>query len=69
MTWKKEFKAVRKPLRVIMLLAGALLWAGLDGSAEVAQPAASPDSVSGETFTNPLLPNGADPWVIWWKGD
>src|SRR5580704_4727062 len=22
----------------------------------------------GDTFTNPLLPSGADPWVIAWKG-
>ena len=55
-------------LRVIMLLAGALLWAGSDGSAQVAQSVPPADKVSGDTFTNPLLENGADPWVIWWKG-
>lgn len=32
-------------------------------------PARSPQtSKTHDTFTNPLLRSGADPWVIWWKG-
>ncbi len=54
-------------LRAIFL-SSALLWAGSHGSAQVARSAPPADSVSGETFTNPLLPHGADPWVIRWKG-
>ena len=25
-------------------------------------------STQSDTFTNPLLQNGPDPWVVWWKG-
>ena len=55
-------------LRVMMLSACALLWAVSDGSAQVAQSVPPAARVSGDTFTNPLLQNGPDPWVIWWKG-
>ena len=51
-----------------MLSACALLWAASDGSAQVAQPVPPVARVSGGTFTNPLMQNGPDPWVIWWKG-
>src|SRR3984957_1459661 len=55
-------------LRVFMLSACALLWAVSDGWTQVAQSIAPVAGTSGGTFTNPLLPNGADPWVIWWIG-
>jgi GH43 family beta-xylosidase len=55
-------------LRIMMLSACALLWAGSDGSAQFAQSVPSVPGVAGDTFTNPLLPNGPDPWVIWWEG-
>ena len=57
-----------KSLGVMMLSACALLWAVSDGSAQVAQPVPPVARVSGDTFTNPLMQNGPDPWVIWWKG-
>jgi hypothetical protein len=53
---------------VMMLSVCALLWVPSDGSAQVAQSALPVARISGDTFTNPLLQNGADPWVIWWKG-
>ncbi len=55
-------------LRVMMLSGCALLWAVSDGSAQVVQSVPAIASVSGDTFTNPLLQNGPDPWVVWWKG-
>jgi GH43 family beta-xylosidase len=55
-------------LRVMMLSACALLWAVSDGSAQVAQSVPPVVRASGDTFTNPLLQNGPDPWVVWWKG-
>src|ERR1700739_3977301 len=58
-----------KSLRLMMLSTCASLWTVSDGSSQVAQ-SVSPGGhrVSGDTFTNPLLQNGADPWVICWKG-
>jgi GH43 family beta-xylosidase len=55
-------------LRVMMLSACAPLWAVSDGLAQVAQSVPPVAGISGDTFTNPLLQNGPDPWVIWWKG-
>jgi hypothetical protein len=55
-------------LRIMMLSACALLSAVSDGSAQVAQSVPPDAKVSGDTFTNPLLQSGPDPWVIWWKG-
>src|ERR1700681_1388639 len=72
--WFPNMKSSRKisismqSLRVMMLLASALLWAVSDGSAQVARSVPPVDRVSGDSFTNPLLQNGPDPWVIWWKG-
>ena len=34
-----------------------------------AASAAFQPEVSSDTFTNPLLPGGADPWVLLWKGN
>ena len=52
----------------VMRSACALLCAVPDGSAQFAQSVPPVAMVSGDTFTNPLLQNGPDPWVIWWKG-
>ncbi len=57
-----------EPLQVTMLSACALLWAVSDGLTQVAQSVPPVARVSGNTFTNPLLESGPDPWVIWWKG-
>jgi hypothetical protein len=57
-----------EPLRAMMMSACALLWAASDGPAQVAQPTPAVARLSGDTFTNPLLETGPDPWVIWWKG-
>jgi GH43 family beta-xylosidase len=55
-------------LRSAMLSACSLLWAVTGGSAQVGLSVPSVSTVSGSTFTNPLLESGPDPWVIWWKG-
>ncbi len=57
-----------KLLRVAALLACASICQVSTGAAQVglAQPASS--ASQDHTFTNPLLQNGPDPWVVWWKG-
>jgi GH43 family beta-xylosidase len=50
------------------MLAFALLCGASRGAAQAA-PALPPAAVAqGDTFTNPLLQTGPDPWVVWWKG-
>ncbi len=45
-----------------------LVWTGA-AAASMAQVGAVGDSKSqGGTFTNPLLPTGPDPWIVWWNG-
>lgn len=44
------------------------LWAALDSVAQVTSPRPSSSAAPGDTFTNPLLETGPDPWVVWWKG-
>lgn len=42
---------------------------GLGGASYgVAQMGAAGTAVMVDTFTNPLLDRGPDPWVVWWKG-
>src|ERR1700759_3630037 len=55
-------------LRFMMLSVCALLETVSDGSPELAKSAPTAAATSADTFTNPLLENGPDPWVIWWKG-
>jgi GH43 family beta-xylosidase len=55
-------------LRFMMLSVCALLGTVSDGSAQVAPSTPTVAGTSGDTFTNPLLQSGPDPWVIWWKG-
>jgi hypothetical protein len=53
---------------ILAVSAAVLMCAALYG---VAQTAAAPQpvpAIQGDTFTNPLLPGGPDPWVVWWKG-
>jgi GH43 family beta-xylosidase len=48
-----------------------LLWTPPGGSEQVVPRSALFDAFSGgpQTFTNPIDPNGADPWVTQWQGD
>ena len=43
--------------------------AGAQSTAPSATQAVAQPAASGDTFTNPLLPSGADPWVLVWKGN
>jgi GH43 family beta-xylosidase len=63
-----KFPISTEPRRIIALIVCTLLWTISDGSAQVAQSVPPAAAVSGNTFTNPLLDNGPDPWVICWKG-
>ncbi|MBV9873780.1 MAG: glycoside hydrolase family 43 protein [Verrucomicrobia bacterium] len=44
------------------------IWAALNGMAQITSTSLSSPVGPGDTFTNPLLETGPDPWVIWWKG-
>jgi GH43 family beta-xylosidase len=54
----KLFRSVTLPLAIALILAAST------GTAQTT-PAPAPAT---NTFTNPLLHNGPDPWVIYWKG-
>ena len=48
---------------------GGMMMCAMSGSlAQVGAVQQSQLPAAVETFTNPLLDSGADPWVIWWKG-
>ena len=55
-------------MRSTFLFACGLLCVTPHGSAQVSptQPVAA--RAHRDTFTDPLLENGPDPWVVWWKG-
>ncbi len=54
---------------LVRVLVFALLYAVSNSAAQVAAPALPyAATASGDTFTDPLLENGPDPWVVWWKG-
>src|SRR5215471_7959487 len=57
---------MRMPL-IAAFAASGLLWAASDSVAQGTPPPSSSAS-PGDTFTNPLLPSGPDPWAVWWKG-
>jgi hypothetical protein len=63
-----KFPISTEPRRIIALIVCTLLWTISDALAQVAQSVPPAAAVSGNTFTNPLLDNGPDPWVICWKG-
>ena len=54
-----------KPLPIAAIFGLALLCAASNSSA---QAPASNSAAQSDTFINPLLDSGPDPWVIWWKG-
>jgi GH43 family beta-xylosidase len=59
-----NFKLIKLFIRAASAL--VLMYSLADGPVQVAaQAAAAPQ---GDTFTNPLLQTGPDPWVVWWHG-
>jgi GH43 family beta-xylosidase len=65
---RHKISTMTESLQLMMVSVCALLWAVSDGLTQVAQSASTAARVAGDTFTNPLLKKGPDPWVIWWKG-
>ena len=53
---------------ILAFAASVLAWAASDSVAQVTPTPLSSSAAPGDTFTNPLLPTGPDPWVVWWKG-
>jgi GH43 family beta-xylosidase len=54
---------------MVGVLAGGLVAALCGGARSVAQMGAvDAPAAKAETFTNPLLHRGPDPWVVYWKG-
>ena len=54
--------------RMICVPLLALTCATLNGTAQVAPAPAEAATTQADSFTDPLLDNGPDPWVVWWKG-
>jgi GH43 family beta-xylosidase len=52
---------------IVAFAASVLVGAASDSVAQVT-PTPLSSAAAGDTFTNPLLPTGPDPWVVWWKG-
>jgi GH43 family beta-xylosidase len=52
----------------VAFAASVLVWAASDSVAQVTPTPPSSSAAPCDTFTNPLLPTGPDPWVVWWKG-
>jgi GH43 family beta-xylosidase len=53
---------------IVVFAASVLVWAASASVAQVTPASPSCSGAPGDTFTNPLLPTGPDPWVVWWKG-
>ena len=51
-----------------MIFSVAMIFAVSNSLAQRASTTPPPARVDGNTFTNPLLKTGPDPWVIYWKG-
>src|SRR5271163_3413132 len=65
--WERILTLMRTPL-ILAFSASFPLWAASDSVAQVTPSPPSSSAAPGNTFTNPLLPTGPDPWVVWWKG-
>ncbi len=50
----------------VVILGCSLLGGAFHGPAQTAP--ALPPAAQANTFANPLLPTGPDPWVVYWKG-
>jgi GH43 family beta-xylosidase len=57
-----------KSLLTSMIFGVALLGVPADGAGQVASAPSPTAALQRDTFTNPLLETGPDPWVVWWKG-
>ena len=53
---------------IVAFAASVPVWAASDSVVQVTPAPSSSSAAPGDTFTNPLLPTGPDPWVVWWKG-
>ncbi|MBN7827732.1 family 43 glycosylhydrolase [Bowmanella dokdonensis] len=59
-----------KPIRSLCLLIFfTLIMAGCSTTSEQNAKADKPDTTQQGSFTNPLFPNGADPWLEYWDGN
>ncbi len=61
--------ATRNTFTSQLLSLGLLLALGLAGCANQTEPKPQVMAERDGTFTNPLFPNGADPWLEYWKGN
>jgi GH43 family beta-xylosidase len=57
-----------KALLILAVSASALTWAAWDSGAQAVPAAPATVARGGDTFTNPLLRTGPDPWVVQWNG-
>ena len=62
-----DITLMRTPL-IVAIAASVLMWVASDSVAQVSPTPLSSSAAPGDTFTNPLLQTGPDPWVVWWKG-
>ncbi|MBV8816401.1 MAG: glycoside hydrolase family 43 protein [Verrucomicrobia bacterium] len=58
---------MRMPL-IVAFAASVPMWAASHSAAQVTSTPLRSSAASGDSFTNPLLETGPDPWVVWWKG-
>jgi hypothetical protein len=58
---------MRTPL-IVAFAASVQIWATSDSVAQVSPTPLSSSAAPGDTFTNPPLETGPDPWVVSWKG-
>src|SRR5580658_3301318 len=54
-------------MKIGWLVLGVMLGATSPGVAQT--HTTSGDAAGADSFTNPLLEQGPDPWVVWWKGN
>jgi len=57
-----------RTLSIVAFAASVQIWAMSDGVAQVSPTTKGSSATPADTFTNPLLETGPDPWVVWWKG-
>jgi GH43 family beta-xylosidase len=58
---------MRIPL-IAAFAASVQMWTASVSVAQVSSTPMSPSAAANDTFTNPLLQTGPDPWVVLWKG-
>jgi GH43 family beta-xylosidase len=55
-------------IRTKLIVGVVLLFASSDGATQSGGVSSTRDTAHRDTFSNPLLQAGPDPWVVWWKG-